>query len=143
MAKHQSMPGSVDALIEEFDNMIQAIKEHGFIKLEWQEGSTRSLGQHGLWWMWMTEMASHFSRKGNKFNKDDMHELMKHQFLGYEDKVIGKTEIKQQLKSTTQLTKAEMHELMEKVDMWSADHGCLLPKPEDSVYSQLLEEIGA
>lgn len=28
------------------------------------------------------------------------------------------------------------------VDQWAADKGCLLPKPEDSEYTQIMRELG-
>ena len=97
----------------------------------------RSTEAGNLYWLWMGHMAKHFSRKGNKFDKDDMHDLMRHQFLGYETKTIGRTQLSPQLRSTKkgEITTAEMCEYMQKVDAWAADHGCLLPRPEDNDYA--------
>lgn len=98
----------------------------------------RTLPMNALWWMWMQEMAKHFSKRAGPFSKDDLHILMKHQFLGYQDaRTIGKTEIPRQLRSTADLTKGEMLQLMQQVDAWAADHGCLLTRPEDSEYDEL------
>jgi hypothetical protein len=117
----------------------QAIKDHGFIKIELNAGSNRSLSQNALYWMWMGEMATHFASRGAEIDKDKAHDLMRHQHLGYEDIVINNTVINSQLKSTTKLTKGEMHDYMEKVDAWAADHGVLLPHPEDSEYMKCIE----
>lgn len=98
----------------------------------------RTLPMNALYWDWLTQMADHFSRKAGPFDKDSMHCLMRHQHLGYTDaRVIGKTEIPQQLRSTTDLTKGEMLEYMQRIDAWAADHGCLLARPEDAEYEQL------
>ena len=94
----------------------------------------RSTSANALYWTWLTTLAKHFSRKGNVFTKDDMHDLMRHRFLGYEAKTIGKTEIQPQLKSTAELDTAQMLEFMQKIDSWALDHGCLLPRPEDNEY---------
>ena len=31
---------------------------------------------------------------------------------------------------------------MTQIDNWCVDHGCLLPKPEDSEYQQIMREMG-
>lgn len=98
----------------------------------------RTLPMNALWWLWMDQMAKHFSAKAGPFTKDSMHELMKHQFLGYDDAhIIGKTEIPPQLRSTSKLTKGEMLRFMQQVDAWAADHGCLLQRPEDNEYDEM------
>lgn len=96
----------------------------------------RSLSANALYWAWLDALAKHFSRGGNKFDKDAMHDLMRHKFLGYEDKTVGKTVISQQLKSTADLTSSGMCEYMQQIDAWAADHGCLLPRPEDNEYAE-------
>jgi len=96
----------------------------------------RSTSANALYWQWLTVMAKHFSKKGQTFTKDDMHDLMRHRFLGYENRVIGKTELKPQLKSSASLSTREMCEYMTKIDAWAADNGCLLPRPEDNDYSE-------
>lgn len=102
--------------------------------------SKRTLSANNLYWQWLTVMATHFSQKAGPFSRDDMHELLKHKFLGYQDeKTLGKTVIPRQLKSTAKLTKGEMSHYMEQVDAWAADNGCLLPRPEDNEYDQWRE----
>ena len=73
--------------------------------------------------------------------KDDAHDLMRHKFLGHETKTVGQTEITK-LRSTTELDKGEMTDYMTQIDNWCVDHGCLLPKPEDSEYQQIMREMG-
>ena len=96
----------------------------------------RSLSANSLYWVWLDTLAKHFSKGGNKFSKDDMHDLMRHKFLGYEDRTVGKTVIAQQLKSTADLDSGGMFHYMEQIDAWAADCGCLLPRPEDNEYAE-------
>lgn len=119
-----------------FNFLKQSLPAGGF-KITWEPWKDkRSLNANALYWQWLTIMAEHFSRGGQLFTKDDMHDLMRHQFLGYVDRKIGRTEISQQLASTANLDTSQMHAYMSKIDAWAADHGCLLPRPEDSTYSE-------
>ena len=98
----------------------------------------RSRSQNGLYWMWMGEMAHYFS-KGQEFSQEDMHDLMRHQFLGYEDKVVGSTRIGGQLRSTTKLTKLEMSEYMAQIEAWCVDKGLRLTIPHTNEYFKYRE----
>ena len=98
----------------------------------------RSGQSNAMYWEWLTVMAKYFSKK-DVFTKDDMHDLMRHQFLGYETKTIGKTNIGPQLKTTTVLNVKQMNMYMLQIDLWSAEHGCYLPRPEDSDYARYRE----
>ena len=105
--------------------------------------SKRSLDQNALMWAWLTHMAKHFSSKAGTFTQDDMHDLMRHKFLGYDERKIGNTELPPQLKSTTKQNVGEMHHYLSQIDMWAATCGCLLPRPEDSIYDQMCRESAA
>lgn len=119
-----------------FNFLLQSMPIQGF-RIEWSPWKDkRSLNANALYWQWLTIMAEHFSRGGQPFTKDDMHDLMRHQHLGYTDRVVGKTRIAQQLASTSDLDTGQMHAYMSKIDAWAADHGCLLPRPEDSTYAE-------
>lgn len=100
----------------------------------------RSTDQNSLYWRWLTVAADYFSKRGQKFTKDDMHDLFRHLFLGYESRVIGHTKLQEQLKSTSKLDSSEMAFYMNQVDMWCADKKLLLPKPEDNQYTQYARE---
>jgi hypothetical protein len=106
---------------------------------QWSEPRSRS--QLALYRIWLRQMASFFSTKEAKYSDDDMHDLMRHKFLGYEDRRIGNTEIKLQLRSTAngRISKQEMSEYMTKVDIWAAELGCYLPRPEDNEYTKYRE----
>lgn len=101
----------------------------------------RSRSQLNLYREWLHRMADFFSTRGSQFTDDDMHNMLRHKYLGYETKVIGKTVIKDQLKSTAngKIGKAEMSEYMTKIDIWATELGCYLPHPEDNEYTKYKE----
>jgi len=114
--------------------------EKGSVKIEWKlYTDPRTLSQNALSWMWYEDMAQHFSTKGSTYSAQQMHDLMAHQFLGYQDIVIGNTVIEKQLRGTSKLDKGEFHEFLEKVDAWACDHGIQLRYPDMSVYAEMKE----
>jgi len=94
----------------------------------------RSISQNALFHMWMSQMATEFTKKGFPLTADEAKQLMKHEFLGYTDIKIGSTEIKGQLKHTSSLDTGEMSMFMDKIDCWNVDKGVFLIKPQDSEY---------
>jgi len=142
MQKGQHICASREYLTSIFKECAAAIADHGFIKIEWSAGSNRSLSQNGLYWMWMATLSESFNKRakdGSEWSKDDMHDLMRHKFLGYESKTIGMTELKDILRSTAKLYKGEMHHYMTQIDVWGTEVGVYLPHPEDSEYMKLME----
>ncbi|MCK5613689.1 hypothetical protein KAR91_68120, partial [Candidatus Pacearchaeota archaeon] len=110
------------------------------LRIEWKVFSAqRKLSANNLYWLWLDTMAKHFSKKKMSYTKDEMHDLMRHQFLGYEDKIIGKTVISAQLKSTAEMGTPSFCDYMTKIDIWASDHGVLLSRPEDSEYAKYKE----
>lgn len=113
------------------------------------EFDKRSLPQNNLYWEWMSRMSNFFGSrgaindKGQRVSKEDMHDLMRHMFLGYVEKRVGNTKLEPQLKSTTDLSKSEMSEYMIKVEVWAAECKCYLPRPEDNEYTQYREAMRA
>ena len=138
------------------DNAYQVMKhmlsENGWLKIECKAGN-RTLSQNALYWVWMAQLSAKFDGKKVTYydeelkkevteimdvKPNDMHDRMKHEFLGYDDpKRIGKTVIPSQLKSTAKLSKGDMFAYMERIDMFWAERGVLLVTPDDSVYAQL------
>ena len=113
------------------------------------EINLRSLNQNNLYWEWMTQLSKHFTGKQwrdesggvhvMRMTKDDAHDLMRHNFLGYENKTIGRTDLKPMLVSTSKLRKAEMSEYMHKIDGWAQDHGIFLTYPQGGDYAKYKE----
>ena len=81
---------------EEATRNFEALTTPGLVyEIEAKElGDTYTEKQLDTFWEWMGRLAAHFSRKGSIFNKDDMHDLTCHMFLGYEDRLVGKTSIR-------------------------------------------------
>lgn len=128
--------------MEESGKVMQAIAEQGFPCKVKVGPDSRTLSQNALYWQWLGDMAKFFTDRGYPLTKEDAHDLMRHQFLGYKAKKLGNTEIKPQLRSTKELDRADMAQYMTLVDQWAADKGCLLPKPEDSEYVKYMQESG-
>ena len=101
----------------------------------------RSLSANALYWMWLGEISKYLTAHGHKADKDDLHRLMKHKFLGYEDsRKIGKTFVEATLKSSKKLKRNEFCYYMEQVEAWAADMGCLVTSPIESEYKQFLQK---
>lgn len=103
----------------------------------------RSLGQNNLYWAWMQALATFFSGRKNpatgkpsKFSKEDMHDLMRHNFVGYKNRRVGSTDLTPVLRSTADLDPGAMGEYMTKIDVWAQEKGCFLPYPPDSEYAK-------
>lgn len=118
--------------------MRQMLEDNGWLKVHVTAGN-RSLDQNSLYWVWIAQITEFVNeKKGTDFSTNEMHEWMKHSFLGYDDpKVIGKVEIPAQLKSTAKLSKSEMFAYMDRIDIYWAQLGCLLVTPDDSVYAEI------
>jgi len=86
-------------------------------------------------------MSEYFSSKIS-VTPDMVKKLMKNEFLGTENIHVGSTVIENQLRSTSTLTKGEMHDFMEKVFHWGFDKGVLLANPEDSEFSRARDAQG-
>ena len=83
----------------------------------------------------------HFSQKV-PVSAEDMKTILKNNFLGLEDVVIGNTIIPAQLKSTRKLLKGEMHQFMEQVFCWGIDHGVTLTYPQESEFYRARNSSG-
>ena len=120
--------------------LFAALKEEKYpFRLIFKSGKKRSINQNSLYWKWLGIMATKYKQD----SPEDMHYLMRHKFLGYEEKRIGKTVISNQLKSTTKLDKGEMFYYMEQINSWSAENSLLLPIPEESEYKDILDRQNA
>ena len=142
MSKHPYLVGNSEQLRPAFDAARAGLAEGNAIALEWKAVSNRSLSQNALFHVWCREMAESFTKrdkKGTAYSEADMKDLMKHQFLGYEGKTVGKTEIAPQLISTKKLSKGAMFQFMEQVLAWSFQVGVMLSQPEDSEFMKLKE----
>jgi len=100
----------------------------------------RSLTQNALFHVWCRELSAHFSANGYEVSEKEMKDLMKHKFLGCEDRVIHNTVIPQQLRESSELDSGEMMVFLDQIWAWAADHGVTLQIPADSEYMKLKGE---
>lgn len=123
-------------------DIIQIVEDFGWANVEIKAGG-RTIPQNKTYWMWLDEIAQYINdRNKTDFTADDMHDRMRHQFLGYTvEKQVGSVTIPSQLLSTTDLTKGEMFHYMNQIDMYCANSlGLLLTTPGDSMYAKMKRE---
>ena len=136
---YNGTPESLEHLDSFLKDMLIFTKD-GRLKVQAKDASIRSGSQNSLYWVWLSQIAIFFSERSTEvFNKEDMHDWFRNQFLGTEDKQIGKTVIKGQLISTTSLAPPEMSEYMQKIDIWAQEKGIQLPVPADNEYMKYRE----
>jgi hypothetical protein len=133
------------------DYLVESVKrlfaKHGPIRIKFTKyRKTHSRSQENLFWQWMTTMDQKFYRRSKKTTqrqKEDIHDLICHKFLGYQEKIVGKTVIKgmRTLTWPDSLEKGEMARLMKQTERWAAENGCLLPVPEDNDYAQYRDAV--
>lgn len=85
----------------------------------------RSQKQNALYWKWITQLSDEIG-----YSKDEMHDIMRDQHLGYRIVQTKKKTI-EVLKSTTELSVDEMKRYLEAIDMMSSEYGIMLEHPED------------
>ena len=133
-AQHQLSPLTNIA----YDKMRESGLKHGDVVSVTIHGEKRSLSANNLFHKWCEVAGEYFGvpGKNKEERKENMKNVFKHQFLGYEDIVVGKLTIKEQLRETSKLSKGEMCHLMECVAGWCMSKGCALPMPEDNEYAK-------
>ncbi len=137
---------------EQFANMVEFFSKHDFtekpitFEVKHQSGKISRQARGLYWGMWMTYMIEKFAKyldgKTVAEREDNMHDLLRHLLLGYEEKTIGQTVLKPQLKSTCDkcMNSTEFCYFMSKVDAWAVDHGLQLPRPEDNEYQIWMDQ---
>ena len=133
-------------LSEAFQDAAKALQKHGTINVQWRAGSSRSMNQNDLYWMWVGEIvdqanallvkSSELTDDIVPFSKEEMHEWLCEEFLGYETHTVGSKQITT-LKGTSKLLKGEMYFYMQQVDAFAHSKGFKLTIPEDSEYTKL------
>lgn len=121
-----------------YRQMKEMLRDHGWFRVEIKRGA-RTLSQNALYWVWIEKITKYLNEhNGTDFSTDEVHLRMKHDHLGYEPAVkIGSTQIRERLKSTSDLTKGEFFAYMEKLDSQWASLGLMLPRPDGCQYEQL------
>jgi hypothetical protein len=94
---------------------------------------TRSRLQNNLYWKWLTILSDEFSKGEHSYSKEDMHDLMRHKFLGTEEVQIG-NDVVTRLPSTARMQRGAMAAYMQRIEAWAVNMGVLLPIPIDNEY---------
>lgn len=94
--------------------------------------SKRTTQSNRYYWLLITMIAERFRELGNDCTKDDIHCFMRSKFCFKE--ILKDDEVLQLPKSTTELTKSEMSEYIEKIKIFSATSLDLnLPEPNQQL----------
>jgi len=96
----------------------------------------RTISQNALFHKWCDEISNKFIKQVDNASPENIKVYLKHMFLGTESLVLGKTEIKDQVKQSSKLDVGEMLHFMDQIYHWSLDHGIILTVPEDSDYQK-------
>lgn len=93
--------------------------------------SKRSASQNRLLWRWYTEIAQQMEVDGERFSKEDWHDLCRMKFLGVKIINIGGKEYPRPAKSTTKLKVSEMAEYLTQIEAHFLEKGVALTFTED------------
>ena len=63
--------------------------------------------------------------------------LLRDKFLGYNEITTKKGETIRELRSTAKLKVGEFKDYLEEIDMFVAQYGIILPRPEDLYYESM------
>jgi len=63
MQKAKYTVTSKEMLDQVYRDALRGIEDNGFIHLEWKAGSSRSINQNDLYWMWLGEIVSQTNAK--------------------------------------------------------------------------------
>lgn len=135
-----------------FSNVVDLYKEHKRLVFEFPEvgGNGRSLDQNALFHIWIREYAGHLLKKSPKlvssgeidgmkrhakitFYNETRNEWMLHTIVNPKTKVS-----KKDVRSTTNLSKAQMFEFMEWLQAMAAGDGLILESKGE--FARMLEE---
>ncbi|SFU93688.1 YbcN family protein [Xenorhabdus koppenhoeferi] len=128
---------------QQLKDVLATNQPHRIIIKPWK--NTRSSSQNATAHMWFGEISHFLKSNGAKFSPEQVKEMMKHTFLGYEvvERINARTQEPERvrtLRQTSKLDTGEMFRFMEQVEQWAAEMGCFVTVPEDSEYMTLKRE---
>lgn len=95
--------------------------------------SKRSAAQNRLWWLYIGILSD-----GLGYHKDEMHEICKFKFLKKEKLIEQTGELLEYIGSTTELSKSEFAEVVDRLRQWSDESFSIyLPLPGEQVGFEL------
>ena len=133
---------NMDVLKTAYEDMVEALKEHGTLNLEWKrQGDSRSKTQNSLFHIWCGEIASQmYQRTGDEsYTKIGVKLVLKKMFLGEETIKVGKSEIERQVRKSSKLDKGEMFFFMQQIEAFAFENNLSLSHPADNEYDKLKE----
>ena len=110
-----------------FDEQIKTFEGKDLEVVVQKKRSYRSIEQNKFWWAIMTIVGKEIG-----MYKDELHEVCKYKFLKRE-KVMPNGEVMEYLGSTTELTKSEFSELVERLTIWAGELGIRIPTPNEQL----------
>lgn len=117
---------------EALENFLGGLPKDGSYKVEVKRNlSKRSLAQNALYWIWVGILSEQTG-----YRKDEMHSLLRYQFLPSCEREIMGHRI-HDLPSTTKLNTGEFTEYLNDIEGWASDFGIMLPHPEDQYYEAM------
>ena len=131
------------------DDFIRDIHDMGLekpIKFVFQfYKAKRSLSANALCHVWYSEISKEISTITIKTSPEQIKEMMKHSFLGYETKTVqnivnGKISDHESLRKTSNLDKGDFCFYMQQIYYWAADLGIVLSTPMESEYMKWIRE---
>ncbi|MBC8947303.1 YbcN family protein [Xenorhabdus indica] len=125
---------------QQLKEVLATNQPHRIIIKPWK--NTRSQSQNATAHMWFGEISRFLKSNGANYSPEDVKDMLKHTFLGYEvvDRVDARTqevEHVRTLRQTSKLDTGEMFRFMEQVEQWAVDIGCFVTIPDDSEYMKL------
>lgn len=140
MAKKEVIVDTAVKLDELCTDLLNEFIAHQWVRVTF-ESEQRSQNQQALYRVWIRQITKYINdHNKTDFEEEEIHIRMKHDHLGwYPERKIGSVVIPPQLKSTkrSKISKGEMMQYMERLDMHWANQGLLLQKPDDSEYMKL------
>lgn len=122
------------------DEIRRAFTEHGSLVVTFDK-APRSIPQNDTFHMWCAEFAKAQTAKGKTLDRETAKLWFKHKFLGYEDVSMGTMKIKDQLRSTADLSMGEYYWFMEQVWEYAAqEFEIFLTIPNESQFKKNREK---
>lgn len=88
----------------------------------------RSIQQNRLWWAIMGVVGHEIG-----MTKEELHEVCKYKFLKREKVIPTTGEVVEYLESTTNLSKEEFGELIDKLTIWAGEMGITIPQGGEQI----------
>ena len=97
----------------------------------------RSLSQNQLYWLYIACIMDETGLEQSKRNRDTIHDTLREEFLPVTTIIFDNKERKQ-LTSTTSLNTVQFKDYIDKIIIYSADIGIVLPNPADKFYDDFV-----